>query len=265
MAGVRTASIAATALAALGVAGGAAWSHGARPDLIVLRLEISVHEVRAGDRLRVTDTVRNRGTEAARGSVVAYYLSRDRVRGPGDRRVGSRAVGRLAPSASSRGSHVVVVPASTPAASFHLLACADAAGQVREASERNNCRVAPGRLVVESRGDRSPPAFVGLVRATTCLPGPAGTGRKSSYHLAWTAATDDVTPSSAILYDVFQATAPGAESFSTPSYTTPPGSTEFSTPPLPESEAHYFVVRARDEAGNRDSNRVERRGVNLCL
>lgn len=40
--------------------------------------------------------------------------------------------------------------------------------------------------------------------------------------------------------------------------------TTFVTPLLPDDETYYFVVRARDEAGNRDANDVERLGVNLC-
>ena len=34
---------------------------------------------------------------------------------------------------------------------------------------------------------------------------------------------------------------------------------------LPADETFYFVVRARDRAGNRDSNPVERQGVNMCV
>jgi hypothetical protein len=44
-----------------------------------------------------------------------------------------------------------------------------------------------------------------------------------------------------------------------------PGATSFVTPPLPADKAAYFVVRARDKAGNRDSNTVEREGQNLCV
>ena len=86
-----------------------------------------------------------------------------------------------------------------------------------------------------------------------------------SYGLKWSAATDAVTPASELVYDVFQTNAPGTETFSKPTYTTPPGATTFSTPPLPDDRPYYFVVRVRDGAGNRDANRVERLGTNLCL
>jgi DNA-binding beta-propeller fold protein YncE len=113
--------------------------------------------------------------------------------------------------------------------------------------------------------DRTPPTFAGLESATTCIPGPIGGGTSSTYHLGWDPASDNVTPSSEIVYDVYHATKPGGEDFSTPTYTTPAGATSFTTPPLPADKTHYFVVRARDQAGNRDSNAVERAGQNLCV
>ena len=115
------------------------------------------------------------------------------------------------------------------------------------------------------RRDRKPPAFAGLESATTCIPGPIGGGSTASYHLTWQPATDKVSPSDAIVYEVYQATTSGAEDFSTPTYTTPAGATSFDTPPLPAEQTFYFVVRAADEAGNTDSNTVEREGVNLCV
>ena len=124
-------------------------------------------------------------------------------------------------------------------------------------------------LVISSpaaaRRDHIPPKFAGLKSAITCIPGPIGPGRTTSYHLRWDPAKDNVTPSSKVVYDVYRARKPGGEDFSTPTYTTRPGVTSFDTPPLPADRTFYFVVRARDQAGNRDSNTVERRGVNLCV
>jgi hypothetical protein len=128
--------------------------------------------------------------------------------------------------------------------------------------------VASGLLVlspaaVAKSKDHTPPAFAGLVSATTCVPGPIG-GKTTSYTLRWEPATDDRTPSTRIVYDVYQAAAPGGEDFSAPTYTTVPGATSFVTPPLPDDHAVYFVVRARDRAGNSDANKVEHAGENLC-
>jgi hypothetical protein len=113
--------------------------------------------------------------------------------------------------------------------------------------------------------DRTPPDFAGLTAATTCLPGPIGPPRGSPYYLRWSPASDNLTPQNQIIYDIYQASKLGGQTLSAPTYTTDPGATSFTTPPLSSSETWYFVVRARDGAGNRDSNRVERDGQNLCL
>ncbi len=105
--------------------------------------------------------------------------------------------------------------------------------------------------------------FAGLKAATTCIGGPVGGGRTSSYHLSWEAASEK-NRRARIVYEVYQATTPGGENFSTPTYTTAPGVTSFDTPQLPET-TFYFVVRARDRAGHEDSNTVEREGQNLCV
>lgn len=106
--------------------------------------------------------------------------------------------------------------------------------------------------------------FAGLRSATTCIAGPIGGGRTSSYHLSWEPASDK-NRHSPIVYEIYQATTRGGENFSKPTYTTAPGATSFNTPQLPTEKTFYFVVRARDLAGNEDSNTVEREGQNLCV
>jgi hypothetical protein len=112
--------------------------------------------------------------------------------------------------------------------------------------------------------DRTPPTFAGLKSAIACIPGPVD-GETATYRLAWDAASDNVTPSGQIAYDIYQATKPGGEDFSAPTYGVRKGATTFTTPPLPADQTFYFVVRARDRAGNRDSNVVERAGTNICV
>jgi hypothetical protein len=111
--------------------------------------------------------------------------------------------------------------------------------------------------------DTTPPLFEGLQSAWTCIPGPVGAGGKAHYHLNWNAAKDDVTPSSEIAYKIYRATTPGGENFSRRTYRTV-GATSFETPLLPTGKTFYFVVRARDRAGNEDSNTIEKEGQNLC-
>ena len=116
-----------------------------------------------------------------------------------------------------------------------------------------------------AKKDTIAPTFAGVRSATTCIPGPIGGGRTSSYHLVWDAATDNRTPARQIVYDVYQASTEGGQDLATPTYTTAAGATVLDTPPLPTEQTFYFVVRARDKAGNRDSNTAERQGHNLCV
>ena len=120
------------------------------------------------------------------------------------------------------------------------------------------------------------PTFAGLVSAITCpgggptpqsgfaIPGPVIGPEASSYMLSWNAATDPVTPSSQIVYDIFVTTTPGAEDYAKPSFTSAPGATSFTTPFQPHTATPYFVVRARNQAGHEDTNTVERAGVVSC-
>ena len=114
-------------------------------------------------------------------------------------------------------------------------------------------------------GDPVPPNFTGLDRAFACTPGPQRPGQTTPYTLTWQAASDNVTPTGAIVYDIYYATTTGSEDFTHPTWTTPPGATSFRTPGLPSHGAAYFVVRARDTVGNEDTNTQEQKGVDPCL
>ena len=113
--------------------------------------------------------------------------------------------------------------------------------------------------------DSTAPRFAGLVSAFACTPGAQRPGETTPFTLTWKPATDNVTPSARMVYDVFESTTSGGERFSRPSWTTAPGETRFRTPGLPSHGSFYFVVRARDRAGNEDRNRVERHGIDPCL
>ena len=222
-----------------------------RPDLVVWAVSVSQH----AHTLQVDDVVRNLGGGPAAASSTQYYLAR--------RRIGARPVRPLPLGAVSSASTKLTIPTFIRPGSWRLRACADARDRVRESNERNNCRFAVHPVVV---GDVTPPHFAGLERATTCIPGPVGgTTRYTPYGLRWQPASDNATPAAEIVYDIYEAPTSGGEDFSKPSYTTAPGATSYVTPPLPDDVPHYFVVRARDQAGNRDGNKVERLGVNLCV
>jgi hypothetical protein len=118
--------------------------------------------------------------------------------------------------------------------------------------------------VIDSNDKTPPPTFAGLQEAFACTPGPQQPGQTTPYTLSWQPASDNSTPSAQITYDVYLASAPGAEDFSTPTWTTPPGVTSYRTPGLPSHGSYYFVVRARDNAGNQDANTVEKHGIDPC-
>ena len=113
--------------------------------------------------------------------------------------------------------------------------------------------------------DTTPPSFGGLRSAFACTPGPQRPGQTTPFQLSWQAATDNLTPSSLLVYDVYLAVTPGGEHLSTPSWTTAPGATSFTTPGLPSHGSFYFVVRARDRAGNEERNTAEVHGSDPCV
>ena len=98
--------------------------------------------------------------------------------------------------------------------------------------------------------DTVPPVFSGLSDITSIA--------ATSLTLVWPPATDNVTPQAGIQYLVYMATVQGGENFLSPSYTTTPGQTSFIVTGLNQNTPYYFVVRAKDESGNIDTNTVER-------
>jgi hypothetical protein len=76
--------------------------------------------------------------------------------------------------------------------------------------------------------------------------------------VSWVAATDDVDPSSSIVYLIYVATASGTQNFAAPpAATTLPGATSHTLGGLLAATTYYFVVRARDSSGNTETNMVE--------
>ncbi|MBX3181446.1 MAG: fibronectin type III domain-containing protein [Polyangiaceae bacterium] len=105
---------------------------------------------------------------------------------------------------------------------------------------------------VLSRGARTPegvpPLFGGATQAIA---------DGQSITLYWAPASDNVTGSGSLLYDIFEATQDRGQDFSRPSYTSQPGQISFVVSGLAPHTKFYYVVRARDAAGNRDSNTAQ--------
>ncbi|MCK4444055.1 MAG: fibronectin type III domain-containing protein, partial [Thermoplasmata archaeon] len=106
--------------------------------------------------------------------------------------------------------------------------------------------------------DDTPPNFAGLQFAID-----AGTG--GTVTLSWLTATDPDTvhsnsdPSLPINYDVFYSTVSGGQNFISPNATTTSLSVNITG--LTNGMMYYFVVRARDSAGNQEPNTIERSAI----
>lgn len=74
----------------------------------------------------------------------------------------------------------------------------------------------------------------------------------------WAAATDDTTPADRMAYDVWLATAPGAQILGGQPTATVTGATSVIIPQLTPNTTYYAVCRARDENQNRDGNTTEK-------
>jgi hypothetical protein len=105
--------------------------------------------------------------------------------------------------------------------------------------------------------DVTPPTFAGARVAA---------GQSQAIRLEWEPAVDDVTQSENIVYAVYQATTSSAQDFSQePILVTAPGATEAVVSGLAVSTPYFYVVRARDAAGNQDTNTVEVTATTLAI
>jgi subtilase family serine protease len=110
------------------------------PDLTVTALSSSATTIVAGSTITVTDTTKNAGGGPAPGSNTQYYLSTNFSFDASDVLLGSRPVPALAVGASQTGGASIVIPASTAAGSYYILAVADGDATVVESTETNNTR-----------------------------------------------------------------------------------------------------------------------------
>jgi CARDB/Bacterial Ig domain/Cadherin domain len=147
--------------AALLVAASASARTGAsppRPDLVVRSLTSAPATLAPRDALTAKFVIANAGKRAARASVAAAYLSRDKVKGKGDRRLTpASSVARLKPRKSARRSATLVIPPATAVGPWFVIVCADDTGRVREAKEKNNCRAATTPILVTKVPPPPPP------------------------------------------------------------------------------------------------------------
>jgi hypothetical protein len=163
----------AAAAVALAVLAPAAFGAKPRPDLTVRSVgPLPVSAAAPGGKLALTETTRNGGNARAGASQTGWYLSIDRIRNKGDRRIARRRVGALKPKRSSQRKTTVTLPAMS--GDFFLMACADDARRVRERSERNNCRASAKSLRIGA-GSKLP-GTEGTPGGTEGTPGGGGGG-----------------------------------------------------------------------------------------
>ena len=147
----------------------AVWGASAKPDLIQSALANPPAKKAPGSQFKVFDTVKNKGAVKAGRSVTKYFLSLDKRKSAGDIRLtGKRSVKALAPNKTSAGNKNVTIPASTPEATYYLIACADAKSKVKEKSEGNNCRASTGKLSTKT----IPPAAPEITMSDPSSPSP---------------------------------------------------------------------------------------------
>jgi hypothetical protein len=132
-----------------GANGRGAPSRPPKPDLRVKSISASPASVAPGEKLTVIETTADVGRTGAARSTTAYYFSVDARRDAGDWRLGSRAVPKLKAGKQSSKKLKLVVPTTQKPGRFRVVACADQRRRVRESTERDNCRVARGRVTVE--------------------------------------------------------------------------------------------------------------------
>ena len=102
--------------------------------------------------------------------------------------------------------------------------------------------------------DVAPPAFGGIVSAAALS--------ETEISLSWKPASDDRTTSSGIVYLIYMSTSSHGQNLAIPSFTIT-GTTSRKITGLNQGTTYYFIVRAKDEAGNIDGNTVEKSATTL--
>jgi hypothetical protein len=108
----------------------------------------------SGDTLAVYATIKNKGSEKAKASSAAFFLSADAIPGNGDMLLGTAPVKRLRPKKKVTIYPYLTVPSSTPPGAYYVVVCADSRGKVKEKKEGNNCASSPGTITI---ADPDPP------------------------------------------------------------------------------------------------------------
>jgi subtilase family serine protease len=94
----------------------------------------------AGTSISVGDTTKNQGADTAPASVTNFYLSTNASLDAADFLVASRPVSPLGAGLSETGTGSLVIPASTTAGTYYIIAKSDGDDTIPEAIDTNNTR-----------------------------------------------------------------------------------------------------------------------------
>lgn len=110
---------------------------------------------------------------------------------------------------------------------------------------------------VTEPADEEPPTFAGIEDLQSQSP--------RSLSVTWSAASDSISGSAGISYEIFVATQSGDQDFEDPLLVTSQGQTKAELINLSPDTLYFVVVRARDEAQNTDDNTEELSATTLEL
>jgi heme/copper-type cytochrome/quinol oxidase subunit 2 len=149
-------------------------------------------------------------------------------------------------ASSPPGATSIVIPGLASATTYFV--CVRARDQA--GNEDTNNVTASATTSAPTPPDTTPPSFAGI----TGLISPT----RETLTATWAAATDSVTAQNALEYDACWGTSSGAVTGGnfTRMVTSTPGATSVVIPGLAAGTLYYVCVRARDAAGNEDTNNV---------
>ena len=146
------------------------------------------------------------------------------------------------PAMTFTGAALGVVTGLSPATQYFFVC--------RAKDVSNNSDTNKSERSATTLSDSSPPTFAGVSSITNIT--------ANNVDLNWAAAVDDQTDAAEIVYDVYEGTSAGSENFGVPpKVTSAPGATSITLTNLQPATTLYWVVRARDKAGNEDTNTAE--------
>jgi subtilase family serine protease len=109
------------------------------PNLVITVLNVTPNSAPAGGSVTIKDTTKNGGAQSTGvATVTRWYLSVDKVVGPGDNLLGTHNVPVLAPGGTHTLTMGVTIPAGKPAGSYWIIAKADDGSAVAEVKETDN-------------------------------------------------------------------------------------------------------------------------------